>query len=63
MYGDPEFKHASPDSGYRGARRDRDEDVMRNLERDWSRHPELRAQHGGSFERYVRSAKHNVTFG
>ena len=49
--------------GYRAAREDPPERIMQDLRRNWSRHPELRAQYGGSFERYLVSERHNTTFG
>ncbi len=56
-----EFKHAGS-GGYRAASQPRDEQIMENLKRDWSRHPELRAEHGNNFRRYLASARHNTTF-
>ena len=49
---------------YRGAVSETEENrIMRNLKRDWNRHPEIRAEHGGSFKRYVTAARYNTTFG
>lgn len=71
MYREPSYRGARVTRGdefetitsqaYRAASDAKQERIMRNLKRDWQRHPELRAQYGGSFERYMRSMK-NVTF-
>ena len=42
-------------TGYAAAGVDGRAQVMASLRRNWSRHFELRAEHGGSFERYMRS--------
>ena len=48
---------------YRGAHSvSKETRIMNKLRRDWNRHPEIRAEHGGSFKRYITSVKHNVTF-
>lgn len=51
------------DGAYRGARDDNAQArIMENLKRDWDRQPELRAQYGHDFQRYLVSMKNNVTF-
>ena len=58
-----EFKQARVQGFYRGARDESEDDrIMRDLKRNWSRMPELRAQYGNSFRRYLVAIKQNVTF-
>jgi len=58
MYGD-KFRRFGGGSESRD--RIRDAEIEKNLERNWDRHPELRAQYGNSFERYLL-AQRDVIF-
>lgn len=58
-----DFKTSRGRRGYASVRNDEQDRIMEDLKRDWDRHPELRSQYGGSFEKYLRSQKNNVTFG
>jgi len=56
-----EFKHLRG-SGYRCIAEDENAKILRKLRNDWKRHPELRRQYGGSYQRYLRSIQNEVTF-
>ena len=48
---------------YAAADSDRMARIEENARRNWDRHPEIRSEHAGSFERYMRSIHHNITYG
>lgn len=50
-------------SAYKCIWDDEEDRMLKNARRDWDRHPEIRAEHGGNFDRYIRSIKHNITTG
>lgn len=45
--------------GYSCVRKSQRERLIEQARRDWDRHPEIRSEHGGSWERYLRSVLHN----
>jgi len=55
-------KHKAGRSKYSYLRKEESERIKCRLQRDWDRLPELRAQHGNSYKRYLVSMRHNVIF-
>lgn len=50
-------------SAYKFIRDEKEERIKEKAKRDWDRHPEIRTEHNGSFEHYIRSLLHNVSHG
>ena len=60
---DIEFDTCKGSSGYACIRSDEQRRIRDSLDRDWKRHPELRAEYNNNYDKYIRSNLHNVTFG
>ncbi len=56
-------KYRGRKSAYTVADAERTERIEKDARRNWARHPEIRSENHGSFERYLRSIHHNITHG